>query len=203
MLKVMELARQPYLQPVSFEVGLQEVLMVSGVSGSGKSVLLRALADLDAHEGEVWLGEQLQSAIKAPDWRAQVMWFPAETAWWADTVLEHFPPKWEKNNQAWCFLALEKVGLNKKILHQNVDALSSGEKQRLALIRGLLKQPKVLLLDEITANLDDDTAELVEDLVTEYLQHQQACAVWVSHDKSQVKRMADQHVELQLAAESV
>lgn len=196
MFQVDNLSKRPFLNPVSFSLAASEVLVVSGVSGSGKSVLLRALADLDPHEGDVHLAGKAQAGWKVTQWRKKVMWFPAETAWWEDSVAAHFPETDTKNGQAWWLSALEKLSLPSSILKKSVDKLSSGEKQRLALIRGLIERPQVLLLDEVTANLDPKSTLAVEALISEYLSEQQACAVWVTHDPQQAKRVASQQLEL-------
>lgn len=196
MFQVDNVSKPPFLDPVSFSLTKGDVLVVSGVSGSGKSVLLRVLADLDPHDGEVRLAEKAQADWKATQWRKKVMWFPAETAWWEDSVAAHFPEKEAKNAQAWWFSALDKLFLPANILKKSVDKLSSGEKQRLALIRGLIERPQVLLLDEITANLDPESTLAVEALISEYLSEQQACAVWVSHDPQQAERVGTQQLEL-------
>lgn len=196
MFRVEELAIDALLAPVSFTLAEQEVLMVSGVSGSGKSLLLRALADLEPHSGQAWLNAEKQSAFPPPVWRRQVMWFPAETAWWDDSVEAHYPDTVTENDSDWLVSGLAALGLPKSILKQPVTALSSGEKQRLALLRGLAFQPKVLLLDEVTANLDPDSTLAVEALVQSYLAEQQACAVWVSHDPAQAERLASQQLVL-------
>jgi len=196
MFQVDNVSKHPFLKPVSFSLVAEDVLVVFGVSGSGKSVLLRALADLDPHEGGVRLVDKAQADWKATQWRKKVMWFPAETAWWEDSVAAHFPDMQAKNAQAWWLSALDKLSLPSSILKKSVDKLSSGEKQRLALIRGLIESPRVLLLDEITANLDPESTLAVEALISEYLSEQQACAIWVTHDPQQAKRMGTQHLEL-------
>ncbi|KUJ74287.1 ABC transporter [Thiomicrospira sp. XS5] len=196
MFRVEELGISSLLAPVSFALAEQEILMVSGVSGSGKSLLLRALADLEAHSGQAWLNLEEQAAFPSPVWRRRVMWFPAETAWWEDAVLAHYPPAAIENDQAWLLSGLSALGLSKSILKQPVAALSSGEKQRLALLRGLAFRPKVLLLDEVTANLDPNTTLAVEALVQAYLAEVGGCAVWVSHDPAQSERLASRQLTL-------
>lgn len=208
MFKVIEVGVAERLSPVSFSLQPGEVRLVTGKSGSGKSVLLRALADLDPHNGAVSLDEMQQSKTAAPLWRQNVMWFSAETAWWLDTVGEHFKPlpsknaktaeNNAKNHQVWLNLSLKSLHLELDILQKLCRECSSGEKQRLALLRGLSVKPRVLLLDEITANLDDETAQAVEAFVLDYVQQHQACALWVSHDMTQQARLAGFSTELPL-----
>ena len=94
---------------------------------------------------------------------------------------------------------LQEVGLESDILNANPDTLSSGEKQRLALLRGLQYQPKILLLDEITANLDPESEASVEKYVQHYVEKNQAAAIWISHDPGQIERMASKKLVFQNA----
>jgi ABC-type iron transport system FetAB ATPase subunit len=212
-----QVSRPPYLAPVSLQVSAVEVVTIQGSSGVGKSVLLRALADLDSHQGKVRLFQQTQTKTPPEQWRRQVMWFGAETAWWLPTVLAHFEAvyhwrnenlkqKAEKkpadcqNSQSCPELKayLAEVGLEVSILNQPIWQLSSGEKQRLALIRGLLLEPKVLLLDEVTANCDPDSTLKVEALVKRYVKQGgvSRCALWVTHDPAQAERVAHRSFRL-------
>jgi len=81
------------------------------------------------------------------------------------------------------------------LLQQPVTHLSSGERQRLALLRVLANRPRVLLLDEPTANLDADNTRRVEQLITDYLNEQQAAALWISHDGAQCDRIASRTLQ--------
>jgi ABC-type iron transport system FetAB ATPase subunit len=170
---------------VSFTLAQGEMNMLYGASGTGKSVLLKALADLLPHQGEVRLDATPQQQIPPPQWRRQVMYFAAETAWWQETVEAHFESQPSAGQ-------LQSIGLDSEYLQRSVNTLSSGEKQRLALLRGLSYQPKVLLLDEITANLDPESTLQVEHLVTQYVQGG-ASALWVSHDPAQRERLVGRH----------
>jgi ABC-type iron transport system FetAB ATPase subunit len=81
-------------------------------------------------------------------------------------------------------------------MDQAVIRLSSGEKQRLALLRLLANQPRVLLLDEPTANLDPENTRRVEAVIREYCRERAAAVVWVSHDREQAARVADRQFEV-------
>lgn len=155
---------------------------ITGPSGIGKSVLLKALADMLPHEGEVFLDELASQSIPAPQWRSQVTLFPAESQWWSETVGEHF----KHFDQA----LFESLGFNKEVLDWQVVHLSSGEKQRLACIRGLMNEPKALLLDEPTANLDKTNRMKLENVIYDYQQKHQTPIVWISHDEDQLKRVS-------------
>ena len=89
MLQVRDL-RTSILKPASFSLSPGETLAVRGPSGAGKTLLLRAVADLDPNEGLVTLDGRDRSIFAGPEWRRLVGYVPAEPGWWADTVGEHF-----------------------------------------------------------------------------------------------------------------
>ena len=168
--------------PVSFAVAPGECLGVSGPSGSGKTLMLRAIADMEIHGGYVYLDGQEQARVHAPEWRREVALLPAESMWWFETVGEHF-------SQA-DSTPYDRLGFDSQVFRWPVSRLSSGERQRLALARLLLNQPRVLLLDEPTANLDPDNVVRVEQLVKNYLVEKQAACLWVTHARDQIERIA-------------
>lgn len=176
------------LEGVSFSVSPSEIACLSGPSGSGKSRLLRAIADLEPHAGDVRLGDCNQSRLAGHQWRRRVMLIPAESQWWAPSVGEHFlAPSLED---------LSALGFGRETLDWRVERLSSGEKQRLALIRALSHSPHALLLDEPTANLDDETAQLCETWLHERAQRLGLPMLWVAHDMRQIERVASRHYRI-------
>jgi len=187
MFRAQGLCNRGMRQPVDLALAAGEIVLVQGASGSGKSRLLRALADLDPHEGEVWLDGRRQTDWRPCDWRRAVMYFPAQPAWWRETAGAHFA---EPPPGPW----LEALALDAGLLEKPVSMLSSGEQQRLALLRGLVRTPRILLLDEPTSNLDDSSAVRVEQLVRQYLAARpDRGAVWVSHNAAQAARLAADH----------
>ena len=181
------------LGPLDLCLQSGELVQISGESGAGKSLLLRALADLDPSSGTVMLAGQNRERIEPPDWRRQVAYVPAETAWWAPEVVEHFPVGWNPEQaKAW----LERFSLAEESLHWEVERLSSGERQRLGLLRAFLNRPRVLLLDEPTANLDLDNTRRIERAVRGYLAEEGGAALWVSHDTLQRGRLGGRILEI-------
>ncbi len=188
-LKVERLSIPGLLAPVDLVLAPGEILCLSGPSGAGKSRLLRAIADLEPHSGRLWLDGTPSEAMTPEAWRRQVGLLPAESGWWADRVEAHF-------RQTPGADALADLGFNAPILQQRVDRLSSGERQRLALLRLLENRPLVLLLDEPTANLDPANVDRVEALLLRYRGSRDAALLWVSHDPEQIARVADRHLDL-------
>jgi len=178
------------LAPVTLSVAAGECLVLAGASGSGKSRLLRVIADLDASmenaAGQIVLGGVDLLHYSGPEWRRRVAYLAAESQWWFDDVAAHFSimPTPEQ---------MQSLGLKPELLQQAVSRLSSGERQRLALLRLLVQQPRVLLLDEPTASLDPEATRAVEQLIADYRQQHQAAVIWVSHDVNQAGRVGQHY----------
>ena len=177
-----------HLGPCSLTIAPGECISLRGSSGSGKTLLLRAIADLDPHEGSVFLDGTRCEDISAPLWRKHIALVPAESQWWLDDVGGHFT-----SNTCPYF---EALGFDNQTFTWQVSRLSSGEKQRLALARALMNSPEVLLLDEPTASLDAGNTRVVEELVTQYQRDTGASVLWVSHDADQAKRVGARHYQL-------
>ena len=112
---------------------------------------------------------------------------PAESQWWFDTIDQHFSAQAKY---------IEALGFGQEVMRWNISRCSSGEKQRLSVLRMLSNCPRVLLLDEPTANLDSCNIARVEDLIHRYLSEHNAVAIWVSHDASQLERVSQQQCHL-------
>ncbi len=180
--------RRPGLAPAELAVPPGRILCLYGPSGSGKTLLLRAIADLDPNDGEVYLDERPRSAFSGPAWRRRVIYVPAESHWWAERVRPHAPH--------WPEAGLAALGFGPEVLDREVRGLSTGERQRLAILRALARSPRALLLDEPTANLDADNGRRVEALLDDYRRRHRAPLLWVSHDPAQRARMADDQREI-------
>ncbi len=179
------------LPPLSFEVPAGECLAIEGPSGAGKSMVLRALADLDAAEGYVTLDGFDRREMAATTWRQRVRLVAAEPGWWAETVRAHLDAVSQTRLQR----LLGSISLDPKLLDAPISRLSTGERQRFALVRALADEPQVLLLDEPTAALDKSNAAQVEELIKfQLLSGRQV--ILVSHDAAQIERLAHQKLIL-------
>ena len=111
---------------------------------------------------------------------------PAESFWWFDTVGEHYMLFDDRK------LLSERLGFfgfDDDVLDWDIARLSTGEKQRLALVRGLSNNPQVLLLDEPSSSLDSHHTNLLETVISNYLQNDNGTVLWVSHDPDQLQRV--------------
>lgn len=171
----------PLLPEIKFSADHGQCIAIHGASGSGKTLLLRAIADLDPNTADIYLDEQSRSSMPANLWRQRVCYLPAESFWWSDRVDDHFLDQ---------RIQPEQLGLDNAIYDWQVSRLSTGEKQRLALLRALDRNPSVLLLDEITANLDADNTARIETLMKQKLA-EGIIIIWVTHDPQQRQRIAD------------
>ena len=168
---------------VSFDLQDGECVALQGPSGVGKTLLLRSIADLDPNEGTVKLDGTLREAMPAPAWRRQVTYLAAEPGWWSDTVQEHFTA-WDD-----AMPLVTRLGLPDDCGPWPIQRLSTGERQRLGLVRALMLHSRVLLLDEPTSALDSASAAAVESLIAERASSGTS-VVWSTHDNAQARRVA-------------
>ena len=168
--------------PFTFSIKPNECLGLTGPSGAGKTQLLRALCDLYPSEGYMALNGKVAHEMTGPVWRKTVGFLPADNFWWEDLVRPHFSGDPGQQN-------LEKLGFDADVMTWPISRLSSGERQRLALLRLLVNLPEVLLLDEPTAHLDAKMVEKAEGIIRQYQQDRQVPVLWVSHDQDQLQRL--------------
>lgn len=171
------------LEPVSLEIDAGECLAIQGDSGTGKTVLLRAIADLDLSQGHVMLDDAERASMSGPQWRSRVRYAAAEPGWWGEMPDEHFQDPKRAADSA------RTLGLDAAVMERPISQLSTGERQRLALVRALEGAPDVLLFDEPTGALDEKATAKVEKLLKGQLKEGRIILL-VSHDPKQIKRLA-------------
>ncbi|MDE3009536.1 MAG: ATP-binding cassette domain-containing protein [Pseudomonadota bacterium] len=177
--------------PFDFSLQRGECVAIVGRSGSGKSVLLRMIADLDPHQGEVWLDGRARSTWPAPAWRRQVVFQAAEPFWWTRTARQHF----SSADLSLVESLLPELGLAPALLDAEVTRLSTGERLRMALVRSLACRPRVLLLDEPTAALDQAATLALEALLAARMQAGLSVLL-VTHSREQAARVGHRLLEV-------
>jgi putative ABC transport system ATP-binding protein len=200
------------LDDISLEIAPGEWVAMMGPSGSGKSTLVNLIGCLDRPTaGEIWLDGENVAGFSAADlnrMRAEKVGFvfqqfhmiPYLTAVENVMLAQYFHSMTDEKE---ALEALERVGLKERAYHLP-SQLSGGEQQRVCIARALINDPKIVLADEPTGNLDAVNEEIVLRLLRE-LRKQGRTIVMVTHDPV-VARLADRRVELhhgKIAAQEV
>lgn len=173
-----------------------ERIALLGKSGQGKSTLLRILARLDSGDsGEIYFNGQLMNEVDSRTWRMKICYVAQQATMLPGTIQENLMISSKIHNRTFeesqARQLIKAVGLDHLDWEKQAEDLSGGEKQRIALVRSLLLQPKILLLDEITASLDQQSKELVEQLLIKLHQKEEITYIWVTHDTEQAKNISE------------
>jgi ABC-type iron transport system FetAB ATPase subunit len=188
---------------VSFSSGDGQFVALEGPSGGGKSTLLRHIAAvayspdaLRRLDGERFSGAQL------PMWRARVSLVAQDAPMIAGTVRENLEfPFCQRAGRERAFdddraaALMTRVRLEQLPFDRDVRTLSGGERHRLALVRGLLWDPKVMVADEPMAGLDSDTASVCLDLLVGFGRRTGRLLVCVLHE-TEMSARADRRLRL-------
>jgi len=185
------------LDDVTFDIAPGESVAIVGASGSGKTTLLGLLAGLDRpSEGEVWIGGHALSGLDE-DARAALrqrllgfvfqsfQLLPALTA--LENVMLPLELAGASDAPARARGWLERVGLAKRTTHYPKQ-LSGGEQQRVAIARAFAGDPKLLMADEPTGNLDGATGAEIADLMFRLNRERGTTLVLVTHDDALASR---------------
>lgn len=185
---------------IDLQLHAGETLAIIGSSGAGKTTLLNMLGGLDKpSRGEVWVaGQNIHALREKPRsrFRNKTLGFVYQ--------FHHLLPEFTalENVALPCLLGgmgvsesqdrarvlLAQVGLEQRLKHKPGE-LSGGERQRVAIARALVNQPRCVLMDEPTGNLDEETADQVQALIQQLTEEFQTAFVVVTHDHRLAKRM--------------
>ena len=188
------------LKKLNLEVKRGEFVSILGKSGSGKSTLLNIMGLLDKIDGgKIWIDNKEVSSLNEMErnniknhflgfvfqFHYLMSEFTALENVMIPALLNNFKNKAEIEKEA--KELLEIVGLAERMKHKP-NQLSGGEKQRVAIARAMINKPKLILADEPTGNLDEDTGELIFSLFRKINKEHNQSIVVVTHarDLSQV-----------------
>ena len=188
------------LKKLNLEVKRGEFVSILGKSGSGKSTLLNIMGLLDKiDDGKIWIDNKEVSSLNEMErnniknhflgfvfqFHYLMSEFTALENVMIPALLNNFKNKAEIEKEA--KELLEIVGLAERMKHKP-NQLSGGEKQRVAIARAMINKPKLILADEPTGNLDEDTGELIFSLFRKINKEHNQSIVVVTHarDLSQV-----------------
>lgn len=182
---------------ISFEVSEKNFLVLVGPSGCGKSTTLRLVSGLaEPFEGEIFIADRKVNHL-APKEREVAMVFQNYALYPHMTVFENIAfglklkkiPKDEINSKV--KKTAQFLGLS-GLLERKPKALSGGERQRVALGRALVREPKVLLLDEPLSNLDAALRQRVRQELLGIKRELNAATVYVTHDQTEAMSLGNQ-----------
>lgn len=187
------------LKNVNLEIARGDLISIQGPTGGGKSTLLQMLGGLDQPtSGTISLADdhlEKLSESKLTEMRARKIGFvfqnynliPTLTA--LENVQTALVPQGvsKSDSEKRAMAALESVSLADRANHLPAE-LSGGQQQRVAIARALVKNPEVILADEPTGNLDEETRDQIIDLLVNLNQQQGITVILVTHDSSVAKR---------------
>ncbi|WP_321156324.1 ATP-binding cassette domain-containing protein [Psychrobacter sp. LV10R520-6] len=192
-----------------------QVTVLTGPSGSGKSILLRVLAGLSSMDtGDVWqYDDPVQRSSSdccihttpPTQWRAQVALLAQHPQLIEGSVLDNLqmPYRLQAYQQSyfdkdWHIEQLAYLERTADFLQQSANHLSGGERQLVNTLRLLQLAPQVLLLDEPTAALDPGTSAKLVQLIINWLRAEpQRTLLWVTHDTQDIMPLANNHWHMQ------
>lgn len=188
------------LQGIDFSIGSGRSASIQGESGSGKSTFLHLLAGLDSPtSGAVfWEGENLKTLDNATLARKrgslvgmvfQSYYLVPELRALENVLLAaRITGILNEDTEERAVALLERVGLSDR-MKSLPSTLSGGERQRVAIARALITQPKALLADEPTGNLDEETGDSIMDLLLELCAEKEVALVLVTHNPVYARRL--------------
>lgn len=196
-----EVEGQTILEDISFQIESGERVAIFGPSGAGKSTLIRLLNRLDEPtEGTVYLEGEDYRDIPPRTLRRKLGMVMQQPHLFPGTVAENLCFGPQANGETLDDDAIKHLlqGVDLAgFADRDVGKLSGGEAQRVNLARTLANQPNVLLLDEPTSSLDSNARHEVEETISAVLDSQQVTCILVSHDRDQVRRMAQRVLVLE------
>mgnify|MGYP002585421521 FL=1 len=186
-----QVGKQPILNNLYFGIKNGDFLTLIGPSGAGKSTIPKLIANLiSPSSGTIFYhGRDIQK-LDSIKYRRQVMYCFQQPVLFGKTVKDNLSFPYQIRNKevdlARLDSILKTVDLPAEFLNKEINSLSGGEKQRVALIRSIVFLPKVLLLDEVTTGLDGKSKEIVHRLI-ESVHRQGTTIVQVTHDQSEIQ----------------
>lgn len=183
------------LKDISIAIEAGDFISVVGPSGSGKSTFFKLCSNLvNFTEGTMIYKNKPYTEYNPTEWRKNIAYCFQTPCLFGKTVMDNLKFPYLIRNTKVDLERIKKLllsfSLDEEYLNKEVQNLSGGEKQRIALIRTLLFKPEILLLDEVTSALDVDNTLIVEDVIHS-LNKEGICILWITHNPEQSRRYAN------------
>ena len=192
------------LRNINFEFETGKTYAIKGRSGSGKTTLLSLISGLEKkYEGEIFYQDKDLSKMDLDKYRNSDIGIvfqsynllPQFTAEENIILSIDINNNKEKNKEQRAIELMEQVGLNKSLAKRRVLKLSGGEQQRIAIARSLAYNPKIIIADEPTGNLDKETEEEILKIFNRLAHEEKKCVIIVTHSPN-VCQSVDEVFEL-------
>lgn len=202
MFSLKEVRYKGILDIKSLNIKKYKVTCIVGQSGSGKTTLLRLLNKLiSCDSGEIFYENQPLNDIDSIKLRREVVMLPQSPAIFNGSIRDNLLIGLKFSEKPFVtddklYEILKMVNLNKE-LATDAEKLSGGEKQRVALGRVVLMEPQVLLLDEPSSALDEDTEHMIIEALVNYTKEKNKTLIMVTHSRKVANTFSDEIVEIE------
>lgn len=195
-----EVKGQKILEDISYDINEGDFISIGGPSGSGKSSLLKIIATIISKtDGEILYKEIPLEQYEPTQYRKEVSYCFQAPVLFGKTVKDNLSFPYEIRQMEFdkekAVTLLSTLGLSESDLEKEVKFLSGGEKQRVALIRNMLFEPKVLLLDEVTSALDEANRTIIWNWLRTLKKNGTYTILMVTHNDEEAS-LADKNIQI-------
>jgi len=195
-----EVKGQKILEDISYEIEEGDFISIGGPSGSGKSSLLKIIATIISKtKGEILYQGIPLDQYEPTQYRKEVSYCFQSPVLFGKTVKDNLSFPYEirqmEFDQKKSINLLNALGLSEGDLEKEIKFLSGREKQRVALIRNMLFEPKVLLLDEVTSALDDANRTIIWNWLRALKKNGSITILMVTHNDEEAL-LADKNIQI-------
>jgi len=192
-------SNQNIIENLTFEVQVGEIVALKGVSGAGKSTILRLISGLEEPKSGSIILDRID-ITNVPTYSRDIGYVFQDFALFphlkiADN-LKFGISNLSKKVQTEKVLRYAKLFEIEELLKRYPHQISGGQKQRVAIVRSIITEPKVLLLDEPMSALDEDLKCNIRKFLRTILKELKITTIVVTHDKNDAKMICDREIEI-------